>query len=253
MPEIKTVRVADAVAQHLQTMILEGVIRPGEKLSPERELAENLGVSRPSLRDALAQLEQKGLLSTSKAGTIVAPFLMPLSNPLSSLFSGDDRVAADYFEYRRLVESHACGLAALRATKIDRTRISECLERIKIAHKTDDPEEEANADTDLHLVIYEAAHNVVVLHIMRLFSDMLRKGIFYHREHLYRREGVRDVLMAQHLEIGDAVLAGDRVRSEEAAYKHIQFTSETVHEICEEEERLEASLRRVGRHDLVSD
>jgi GntR family transcriptional regulator, transcriptional repressor for pyruvate dehydrogenase complex len=253
MAEIKVMRIADAVAQHLQTMILEGVIRPGEKLTSERELAEKLGVSRPTLRDALAQLEEKGLVSTSKAGTVVTAFLTPLSDPLSKLFSGDERVAADYFEYRRLVEAHACGLAAARATQIDRAQITQCLETIKLAHQSDDEHAEAQADTNLHLVIYEAAHNVIVLHIMRMFSDMLRNGIFYHREQLYRRLGVRDQLMAQHLEIGEAILSGDRARSEAAAFQHIQFTCETVEQITRDEQRLEASLRRIDREDLLAD
>ncbi|HYA71570.1 MAG TPA: GntR family transcriptional regulator, partial [Roseiarcus sp.] len=59
---LKPARLADAIAERIQAMILEGVLRPGEKLIAERELAARLGVSRPSLRDGLSQLEAKGLL-----------------------------------------------------------------------------------------------------------------------------------------------------------------------------------------------
>ena len=75
---IRPVKLGDALADHLEKLILEGVLRPGEKLAPERELAEKLSVSRPSLREALDKLQAKGLLETAKSGTVVAQFLAPL-------------------------------------------------------------------------------------------------------------------------------------------------------------------------------
>ena len=113
---IRPVRLADTIAEQIQTMILEGALKPGEKLIAERELAEALGVSRPSLREGLAILEEKGLLTTAKSGTMVARFLNRLSDPLASLLADDERVSADYFEYRLAMETEATALAARRAT-----------------------------------------------------------------------------------------------------------------------------------------
>jgi len=250
---VKAVRLADSIAGHIKTMILEGVLRPGEKLNSERELAEKMGVSRPSLRDAIAQLEVAGLLVTTKSGTTVARFLSPLADPLGELFGNNPRVVSDYFEYRRLVEAYASRLAAQRATKEDRDAIRACLHRMKAAHKSDDPTEEADADVRLHLLIYEAAHNVVFLHIMRVLSDMLRKGIFYDREQLYRRAGVRDALLEQHLRIGEAVLAAAPEEADKAASDHLQFTFKTIEDIRREEIRQAESLRRIDRKDLLAD
>jgi GntR family transcriptional repressor for pyruvate dehydrogenase complex len=250
---IKTIRLADTIASHIKTMILEGVLRPGEKLNSERELADKMGVSRPSLRDALAQLETAGLLVTTKSGTTVARFLSPLSDPLGELFGNNPRVVSDYFEYRRLVESHASRLAAQRATREDREAISTCLQRMKAAHTSDDRSEEADADVSLHVLIYEAAHNVVFLHIMRVLSDMLRKGIIYDREQLYRRPGVRDALLAQHLRIGEAVLAAAPEEADKAASEHLRYTFETVEDIRRDEIRQAESLRRIDRKDLLAD
>lgn len=249
---IRPPRLADAIAARIQTMILEGVLRPGEKLNAERELAERLGVSRPSLREALAMLEQKGLLVTAKSGTAVARFLGPLADPLAELLREGDGVAADYFEFRRLVEAHASGLAATRATPPDRAAIRSCLERMRGAHGAEDPTEEASCDVALHVLLYEAAHNVLLLHIMRVLADLLHKGIFYNREQLYRRPGVRDALLAQHLAIGAAVLAGDARAAEQAAAEHIAFTAATIEEIRRDESRLATSLRRIERADLVA-
>lgn len=251
--QIRPIRLADTIAQHIQTMILEGVLRPGERLNPERELADKLGVSRPSLRDALAMLEQKGLLVSGKSGTTVAQFLGPLSDPLAELLRDAEHVATDYFEYRRLVEGHASGLAAQRATRVDQAAIRDCLDKMRAAHGAADPAEEGACDVALHLLIYEAAHNLLLLHIMRVLADLLRKGIFYNREQLYLRPGVREELLTQHLAIGAAVLAGDARAAEQQAAAHIEFTARTIDTIRRDELRLATSLRRIDRHDLVAD
>ena len=251
--QIRPVPLANAIAERLQTMILEGVLRPGEKLLPERELAETLGVSRPSLRQALNLLEDKGLLVTQKSGTMVSRFLKELVDPLAELLADDQRVAADYFEFRRSVESHASGLAALRATEPDRKAIRDCLERMRAAHGIDDTTLEANCDVELHGLVYEAAHNVLLLHVMRVLGDLLRKGVFYNREQLYRRPGVRDTLLEQHIAIGEAVLSGDAKAAEKPAAAHINFTYSTIEDIRRDDMRMATSLRRIDRKDLVAD
>ncbi len=250
---VKPVRLADSIAERLEAMILEGVLRPGEKLAAERDLAGKLGVSRPSLREALARLEDKGLLSTGRGGTVVARFQAALVDPLAALFADNERVAADYFEYRRHTEAVAARLAALRATDFDRQAIAACADRIRHAHEAEDPAEEAAADADLHLLIYEAAHNVVMLHVMRVFSEMLRQGVFYNRDTLYRRPGVRDALARQHLAIAEAVVAGDPDAAARAADAHVQFTFETSEEIRRDEMRRAAALRRIERSDLLAE
>jgi len=249
---IRPARLGDAIADHLEKLILEGVLRPGEKLAAERELAEKLDVSRPSLREALEKLQEKGLLETTKAGTVVAQFLSPLSRPLAELFADKPRVTADYFEYRLIIEGHAAALAATRATDVDRAALKECCERMEKAHDIEDPSEEANADADLHQLVYEAAHNVVLLHVMRVFGELSRNDIFYNRNQLYRRFGVRDQLLKQHFAIGDAIFQGNPKAAEKAASDHINFTFQTIEDIRRDEARIEASLRRISRSDLLA-
>jgi len=250
---IKPPKLADAIAERLQAMVLEGVLRPGEKLIGERELAAKLGVSRPSLREALALLEAKGLFNTGKTGTFVAPYLAALVDPLAELFRDDERVSADYFEFRRVMEAHAAGLAARRATETDRALIRECLDRMRAAHELSDPTEEAEIDVKLHVAIYEAAHNVVILHVLRALSELLRKGVFFNRGSFYRRSGLRDLLLEQHIRIGEAVISGDAKKAEAAAAAHIAFVSQTHDEIRRDEMRQAASLRRFAREDIVAE
>ena len=250
---IRPAKLADAIADHLEKMILEGVIRPGEKLAPERELADKLEVSRPSLREALDKLVAKGLIETTKTGTTVAHFLAPLSRPLAELFADRPRVTADYFEYRRIIEGQAAALAAMRATDVDRDALRICCERMRSAHADDDPSEQAEADADLHQAIYESAHNVVLLHVMRVFGELLRSDIFYNRTQLYHRSGVREQLLKQHLAIADAILRGDPKAAEKAASDHINFTFQTIEAIRRDETRTEAALRRISRSSLLAE
>lgn len=251
MDAVRNPKLSEVIAGHIEQMILEGALRPGEKLAPERELAEKLEVSRPPLREAIEMLSAKGLLKTNHSGTFVTQFMAQLTNPLASLFQSNEQVILDYFEFRRLLEGPTAGLAAARGTDLDRKAILDCLEHLRAAHDLDDPTPEAERDADLHMLIYEASHNLVVLHIMRAFSDLLRADVFYSRYKLYVAPGARDILLAQHLAIGEAVVAGDIEGAERSATEHIRFTEETLKRLREEELRVGRALRRLGRVEIL--
>ena len=255
MSELAAPKLADAIAAHIERLILEGVLRPGEKLASERELAEKFGVSRPSLREALATVARRGLLVTGRGGTFVSDFLRPLADPLANLFrdkNEDHRITLDYYEFRRPLEAEAAALTARRATDLERREIRACIDRMTKAHALERPTDEANADADLHILIYEASHNVVLLQVMRAFADMLRQGILFSREQFYLRPGVRDRLFEQHVAIADAVCAGDADAARAASDEHIEFHHRTFLEIRDEQKRVEAALRRIGRGELLS-
>ena len=252
MQTIQTQRVADAIASRIEKLILEGALRPGEKLASERVLAERLDVSRPSLRDALEMLVKRGLLEATRGGTVVAEFLLPVMTPLANLYRDHENAAADYLEFRQWVEVQAARMAAERATDVDKQAIRDCLADMRKAHKSKDTAQEAHADVGLHIIVYEASHNFVVLHVMRALTELLRNNVFFNREHLYRRRGVRDKLLAQHIAIGEAILAGDADRAETAAADHIRFVFGTVEDIKRANARLECSVSRVERSAFIS-
>ncbi len=249
---IKSQRIADAIADHIEKLILQGVLRPGERLTPERELAEKLNVSRPSLREAIDMLAARGLLTTTRGGTHVAQFLLPLLKPLASLLEDNPQVTADYFEFRQIIDAQAARYAAVRASDLDREAIRSCIERMKKAHELEDPDQEAQADVDLHLSIYEAAHNAVLLHIMMGLVELLRTNIFYSRQQLYQRATVRSKLLTQHLSIAEAILTGNAKAAEAAAAEHVRSTFSSVEEIRLDGQRLQDSLLRIERQDYLA-
>lgn len=250
---IRTQKVCDAIVCHLEKLILEGALRPGEKLAGERELAQRFDVSRPSLREAIEKLSARGLLRVTRSGTHVAEFLTPMMQPLASLMTDNPRAAADYFEFRQGVESQAARIAAVNATSVDKQTIKARIKHMRDMQKEGDPERETLADVDFHMSIYEAGHNVVMLHVMRALADLLRSNIFYNRKTLYERSGVRDNLLEQHIAIADAVIAGDADAAEKAAAGHVAFVFAQVQDLQRDHKRLEVSLMRVGRNDLLAD
>jgi GntR family transcriptional regulator, transcriptional repressor for pyruvate dehydrogenase complex len=251
---IRPTKLADTIADHLEQLILEGSLKPGERLLAERELALRFDVSRPSLREALEKLEKRGLLKSGRGGaTFVAPLLGEgFTEPLYSALASRPETTFDYLEFRRFVEGSAAYFAALRGTDVDRDLIRECFEKMEAAHGQDDSSDEAESDADFHLAVYEASHNLVMLHIMRSLSDMLRKDVFYNRAKLYQRQGVRELLLEQHRAVYQTVMAGDPDAAKAAAEAHIDFTRDALMEIAKADARLEVSLRRIARNDLVA-
>ncbi len=251
--DIKGASAAEAVARHIEDLILEGSLRPGEPLLSEREMAQRLSVSRPTLRQGIKLLEDRGLLRGEPGeARMIAPLATSITDPLVELMSSRGEIVNDYLEMRATLEAMAAALAATRANEVDREILARCMARIDGAHAEADPREEADADVDLHVAVYEASHNVVLLQIMRALSGMLRTGVFHNREKLYARPEVREVLLSQHRAIYDAVMARDADAAGRAASDHMTYTRRVLGEIAAAEARLEISLRRIDGGHLSS-
>lgn len=125
--KIRQPKLSDVIEQQLEFLILEGTLRPGEKLPPERELAKQFDVSRPSLREAIQRLEAKGLLLRRQGGgTFVQSSLwQSFSDPLVELLSDHPESQYDLLETRHALEGIAAYYAALRSTDEDKERIRE--------------------------------------------------------------------------------------------------------------------------------
>ena len=109
-------KLSHGVIRQIEGLILRGILRPGERLPSERELSDRMGVSRPSLREALADLQSRGLLtSKAGAGVYVADVLGSAFAPaLVKLFATHVEAVFDYISFRRDLE----GMAAERAARL---------------------------------------------------------------------------------------------------------------------------------------
>ncbi|MBV2143064.1 FCD domain-containing protein [Falsochrobactrum sp. TDYN1] len=243
---IRASRTADDVVHQIESLILEGVLRGGERLPGERELARQFNISRPILRGALKQLENAGLLlSRHGGGTFVADVIgQVFSAPVVGLFASHRKATTDYLEYRREIESIAAEYAALRATPADRALLAEIMDAMKKANDDNDFDKGAQLDVEFHNAIGEAAHNIVLLHTLRSCYQLLKDGVFYNRSLIYSYPGVADMFLAQHRAIYDGVIAGNPQAAREAVQNHIRFVEQAMNdrELNDERERV-AQLR----------
>ncbi|MCP3882581.1 MAG: FCD domain-containing protein [Sulfitobacter sp.] len=240
-------RIADVIAHKLETMILEGILKPGEKLPPERKLAKKFEVSRPTLREAIKKLTAKHLLRTRQGGgNYVSESLAPsLTEPLLEIFHERPDTRFDVLEARHALEGMAAYYAALRHTEVDKQIIQERYNTMLEMHGGTDPREEAKADTEFHMAIAEAADNVVLLHVMRGLFTLLLDSIYFSHDKLYTKPGVFEKLKQQHHALLTGVVEGQPDQARQAVHDHLVFVEETLREIDKEEERKERALRRL--------
>lgn len=245
-------KVSDAIVNQIEQLILEGVLKPGERLPPERELAQELNVSRPSLREAITTLKSRGLLQSRRGGgNFVVDVIAPtLTDPLIELLKNHPKAMFDVLELRHALEEVAAYFAALRATDADR-EILRCrfaeLEEIQRGQRK--PEHDAVVDAGFHLAIADASHNVALIHVMRGLFDLLLSNICRSLERLYTRESSYTLVHSQHQAILNAVLERNPEAARQAAHVHLAFVESTLRELDQEAARQERSKRRL--HSLL--
>ncbi|BBC39957.1 pyruvate dehydrogenase complex repressor [Photobacterium damselae subsp. piscicida] len=132
---IRQPKLSDAIEQEIEQLILDGILSPGQQLPPERELAKQFEVSRPSVREAIQRLEAKHLLTRRQGGgTFVSEKLwQSFSEPLLDLLASHPEAQLDLLESRHALEGLAAYYAALRGNEEDFNRIRHCHQRIQEA------------------------------------------------------------------------------------------------------------------------
>ncbi|WP_380169924.1 FadR/GntR family transcriptional regulator [Kineococcus sp. DHX-1] len=216
----------EAVVDRLITAIAVRDFAPGERLPAQRELAELLGVSRPTLRAALDELTRAGFVATSRGragGTWV-------------LEGSDERTAGavsrtlqpswseleESFDLRRLVEATIARTAALRHTVQDADRLRTALAAYVAA--AGDPDTSRRADAALHDAVCAAAHNSQLAQLSRELLARVNLGLVW--EPFTRAD--YDRALPQHAELVEAVLARDAERAGAVAHEHFGITEDRI-------------------------
>lgn len=243
-------KLSQAVVRQIESLILHGVLRPGERLPAERDLSDRLGVSRPSLREAVAELQERGLLvARAGAGIFVADVLGSAFSPaLVELFRSDDQALFDYVAFRRDMEGLAAERAARQGSDTDLKVIDTIFHKMEAAHSKRDPSDEAALDADFHMAIIEASHNVIMLHMLRSMYDLLKEGVFYNRQAMFRQRTTRDQLLDQHRAINTALQARDPVAARAAVEAHLSYVLASLTE-ARQAERNEVVARQRLEHE----
>lgn len=228
--KILSEKLSHGVVRQIEQLILRGILRPGDKLPAERDLAERFAVSRPSLREALGELQGRGLLeSRAGAGVYVADVLGSAFSPaLIQLFASHDEAVFDYLSFRRDMEGLAAERAARHGSDTDLKVIDAIFQKMETALSRRNPTDEAELDAEFHLSIIEASHNVIMLHMMRSMYDLLKQGVFYNRQVMFRQRMTREMLLDQHRNINEAIQRRDPVAAKSAVHEHLDFVEQAL-------------------------
>lgn len=220
---IKPKKVSAQIADQIRSSILAGEFAPGDKLPPERELAEMFGVSRPSVREALNVLASSGLVMSYQGGGTVVKSLVETSasNPLSELIRVQQDRALDVIEVRKCMESWTAWYAAERALPDDIRRMDEIIAGMKQNLELKQPSEDL--DANLHIIIARATHNVVWLHLMQNLFDAIREFQQSVWRAVYLTHEDHQLLFEHHSAVVQAIKAKDPQAARDAMVHHLTF------------------------------
>jgi GntR family transcriptional repressor for pyruvate dehydrogenase complex len=243
---VSTPKVSDVIMSQIEEMVVEGTLKPGQKLASERELAQQFEVSRPSVREAIQKLVAKGILESYQGGgnyvseTIGAGF----SDPLLELLIKHPEAQHDLLEFRHALEGLCAHYAALRRTEIDQQNLEKKYLQLKAYQQSEEFIKEAHADVEFHIAIAEAAHNMVLLHMMKAMFEPLRQSITENLSDIYPNKSLRASIQQQHGELLAAIIEGNPEKAKAASHDHFAFVEQALWEQGKADSRLNRSLRR---------
>lgn len=211
--------VSRAVSDHLQALILRGGLNPGDKLPSQRDLAEQLGVSRPSLREAISVLEVMGLVKV-RIGSGVYVNQVTGRAPL---WRFSERCSPrDVYEARYGLEGHAAHLAALGRDEAGAARLKTATQAMRDALGIDDIPAMAAADAAFHDCVFDLTANPVLAGMYRPVRDMM---VETQRLPMTLRIRLGDTLR-EHEQICERVAARDGPGAETAMRDHIHAAAQ---------------------------
>ncbi len=219
---IKRIKVSDEIFEQLRDLIFKGRLKPGEKISPERELATAFGASRPSVKAAINKLVNSGLVVQRQGqGTFVTSLESRYrKNPLREVLKGEETTITDLLEVRLGLEVQAVGLAATRATSEDIRTLEMCLK--DMLAKVEKGQMGSEEDVAFHMGIAFATRNSAQVYLMKSFYELLFHGINESRIYLYEA-GNLAIMNQQHAEILDAIRKRQPAAAQACMEGHIRF------------------------------
>ena len=215
-------RLYEQVADHVEELVSSGKLQQGDKLPPERELAERLGVARGVVREAVKLLGARGLVTVQPGrGTFIVEMSADsVSDHLGRFFRLGHQSHGDLNELRRILEVEIAFLAAQRAKAEDLTEMKRAIQEMD--ENIESPEGYIDADIDFHSALARAAQNVMFPMLTEVLTDLLRES----RLLIMQVPGAPERGQAWHRKIYDAISSQDANAAWEAMRQHLQQVTE---------------------------
>ncbi len=231
-------RLYQSVVRHLERAIESGVYSPGTRLPAERELAEQLGVSRPVVREAIVVLQSRGMLQIRHGAGV---FVSPKGEAVASSAMDSDAGPFEVIETRRLLEGEIAALAAELVTERQIAELEALLERIGDV-RLDEPARE-QADRAFHIALARCTGNDVLVNLVEMLWDMRYQSALC--EYFFRRarEAGIEPPADEHRVVLDALKARDPDAARRAMREHLTRVTQNLLIATEADVRERARLR----------
>ena len=222
--QVRKTRVYHEIVDQIKELITQGRINPGDRLPPERELAELFKASRNSVRDAIRVLEQMGLIESRQGDGTYVRSVSPeeLTEPLALLLLQSRTQMRELWEARRVLEPAVAEFAATRITDEELDELASILDVQR--RKVERGFMALDEDTAFHYGIAQAARNAVMLRVMDTLVDLLHQS----RERSLQQRGRPALSLAGHLRILEALRRRDPVGARDEMLRHLQEIEERV-------------------------
>ena len=162
--------------EQIRDLVRDGSLKHGDRLPPEREMAERLQVSRSSLREAMRALELQGMVASRPgAGTFInTGQLDAMASVIASCLLDSQHTVQDVFEMRRILEPGIAALAAERATPLDMERLEAALGEQR--EQIERGESGVEGDTAFHFALAQATYNAALIKVVMAVADTLHQS-----------------------------------------------------------------------------
>ena len=214
---VRSSRLYEQIVQQVEESIQKGQLKPGDQLPPERELAEQFGVSRTAVREAVKALREKGLVEAYPGrGTFITDGTSyTIRQSLDRMMRNGNEGFAFLAEVRQILEPE---IAALATTRADDEALEAMRKQVEIMDTAkEDPDAFIEADLDFHLALAEAAANPIILSLIDSIVGLLREQ----RMGIFQVEGGPERGQYHHKKILQAVEHRDAAGAREAMKAHL--------------------------------
>ena len=227
-PLVRTTLTASAFEQ-LISYVVKGEWKAGDRIPPERELCQQLGIARTSLREALKAMELIGMLDSRVGdGTFVCPRSEFLSRPLLWAFTGTDHAELrDIMEAREFLERDLAGLAAERGSDAEIEAIGAAVNTMR--ENIAEGKSILESDLAFHLTIATAAHNEVLRNAVQLLRNLLKQWLILK----LLLPAVPSKVLKQHEDIYLAIKSRDAAAARDAMWGHLEDTAQLLQQIVQ--------------------
>ena len=224
---VKRTRIPEEIVSQVLQLVRDGAIKPGDRLPPERELAQQLNVSRASVREAMRLMDIQGLVIIRPgAGTYITEDTVEvIVQAFSTLLSGPTSAARDIFEMRLILEPQVVSLAAKRASDADVRR----MEGILLQQEEDiiNGGTGVDSDSEFHFAIAQATKNSALIAVTQAISDLLSQS----RDSTLLSPERSNQSLQSHRRILQTIKDRQSRSAEEAMHRHIADIDRRVHNL----------------------